>query len=84
MSSQLVDQLAGSQAELVAEQEADSSLIELFDRVVPVSEVRNTAHLGALRHFHQTPKSLLSAYCIELLGDWEDRLSWLVLAVCEV
>ncbi|CAK6971610.1 uncharacterized protein LOC128455141, partial [Scomber scombrus] len=34
----LVDQLAGSQAELVAEQKAVSSLTELFDRVVPASE----------------------------------------------
>ena len=41
--SLLVDQLAGSQAELVAEQKADSSLTELFDRVVPASEVRDTA-----------------------------------------
>ncbi|XP_053294792.1 uncharacterized protein LOC128455141 [Pleuronectes platessa] len=41
--SLLVDQSAGSQAELVAEQKADSSLMELFDQVVPASEVRDTA-----------------------------------------
>lgn len=41
--SLIVDQLLGSQTELKAEQRADSSLSELFGKVVPVSEVRNTA-----------------------------------------
>ena len=38
---------------------------------------------GALERFHQTLKSLLSAYCTELDGDWEEGLSWLMLAVRE-
>lgn len=41
--SLLLDQLAGSLSELAAEQQADPSLTELFDRVVPASEVRDTA-----------------------------------------
>lgn len=45
-----VEQLAGSQALLVAEQKADSSLTELFDRVVPASEVRNTAQCYFLQN----------------------------------
>ena len=41
--SLLVDLLAGSQLLHVAEQKADSSLTELFDRDVPASEGRDTA-----------------------------------------
>ncbi|XP_062373894.1 uncharacterized protein LOC134062039 [Sardina pilchardus] len=39
---------------------------------------------GALERFHQTLKSLLRAYCVELAGDWEEGLPWLLLAAREV
>lgn len=39
---------------------------------------------GALERFHQTLKSLLRAYCVELKRDWEDGLPWLLLAAREV
>lgn len=39
---------------------------------------------GALERFHQTLKSLLRAYCVELKGDWEEGLPWLMLAAREV
>lgn len=29
-------------------------------------------------------KSLLRAYCVELMGDWEEELPWLLLVACEV
>ena len=48
--SLLVDQLPGSRAVLAAEQKADSSLTELFDRVVPASEVWDTAHCNFLHN----------------------------------
>lgn len=38
--------------------------------------------LGALERFHQSLKSLLRAYCVEM--DWEDGLPWLLLAAREV
>ena len=39
---------------------------------------------GALERFHQTLKSLLRAYCMELGRDWEEGLPWLLLASREV
>lgn len=39
---------------------------------------------GVLEHFHQTFKALLCSYCVQLGGDREDRLSWLLLAAREV
>ena len=39
---------------------------------------------GALERFHSTLKSLLRAYCVELEGDWEEGLPWLLLAAREV
>lgn len=38
----------------------------------------------ALERFHQSLKSLLRAYCVELNRDWEDGLPWLMLAAREV
>lgn len=50
--SLFVDQLAGSLSALFAEQQADLSLKELFDRVMPAAKVRDTAqgycHLNGL------------------------------------
>ncbi|XP_048044029.1 uncharacterized protein LOC125266937 isoform X1 [Megalobrama amblycephala] len=39
---------------------------------------------GGLERFHQTLKSLLRSYCVELDCDWEDGLSWMLLAIHEV
>ena len=39
---------------------------------------------GALERFHQTLKSLLRAYCVEVGGDWEEGLPWVLLAAREV
>ncbi|KAL1251972.1 hypothetical protein QQF64_019768 [Cirrhinus molitorella] len=39
---------------------------------------------GALERFHQTLKSLLRAYFVELNRDWEEGLPWLLLAAREV
>lgn len=39
---------------------------------------------GALERFHQTLKSLLRAYCVEMGRDWEEGLPWLLLAAREV
>lgn len=35
---------------------------------------------GALERFHQTLKSLLRSYCVQLDRDWEEGLPWLMLA----
>ncbi|XP_023191398.1 uncharacterized protein LOC111608951 [Xiphophorus maculatus] len=63
----------------------------LFGQVLKqlrVKHNRSTAYhaesQGALERFHQTLKSLLRAYCIELGKDWEDGLPWLMLAAREV
>jgi len=39
---------------------------------------------GALERFHQTLKSLLRGYCVELNRDWEEGLPWLMLVAREV
>lgn len=39
---------------------------------------------GALERFHQSLKSLMHAYCVELDRDWEEGLPWLLLAAREV
>ena len=39
---------------------------------------------GALERFHQTLKSLLRTYCLELQRDWEEGLPWLLMAAREV
>lgn len=39
---------------------------------------------GVLERFHQTLKAMLRAYCVEMKGDWEEGLPWLLLAAREV
>lgn len=39
---------------------------------------------GALERFHQTLKSMLRAFCIQMNRDWEEGLPWLLLAAREV
>lgn len=39
---------------------------------------------GALESFHQTLKSMLRTYCVQMGNDWEEGLPWLVLAAREV
>lgn len=39
---------------------------------------------GALERFHQTLKSLLRSYCMEMGGDWEEGLPWMQTAAQEV
>lgn len=39
---------------------------------------------GALERFHQTLKSLLRAYCMEMRSDWEEGLPWLLMSAREV
>ncbi|KAL2103158.1 hypothetical protein ACEWY4_000026 [Coilia grayii] len=48
------------------------------------SSPRHPQSQGVLERFHQTYKSMLRAYCVELGRDWEDGLPWLLLAVREV
>ena len=39
---------------------------------------------GALERFHQSLKSQLRSYCVQMDRDWEDGLTWLLLAAREV
>ena len=39
---------------------------------------------GALERYHQTFKTMLRAYCLEVGGDWEDAVPWLLFASREV
>ncbi len=48
------------------------------------SSVYHPQSQGAIEWFHQTLKSLLRAYCVELNRDWEEGLPWLLLAAREV
>ena len=57
-------------------------------RLLRVKHNRSTAYhpqsQGALERFHQSLKSLLRAYCVELARDWEDGLPWLLMAARQV
>ncbi|XP_063061560.1 uncharacterized protein LOC134454470 isoform X2 [Engraulis encrasicolus] len=48
------------------------------------SSARHPQSQGVLERFHQTYKSMLRSYCVELGGDWEEGLPWLLLAIREV
>ncbi len=48
------------------------------------STVYHVQSQGALERFHQSLKSLLRAYCVQLDRDWEEGLPWMMLAVREV
>lgn len=45
-----------------------------------LASVHHPQSQGALERFHQTLKSLLRAYCVQLDRDWEEGLPWLLLA----
>ena len=49
-----------------------------------ISSAYHPQSQGALERFHQTLKSLLRSYCVELGSDWEEGLPWLLLAIREV
>ena len=49
-----------------------------------ISSAYHPQSQGALERFHQTLKSLLRSFCVELSGDWEEGLPWLLLAIREV
>ncbi|KAJ8245059.1 hypothetical protein COCON_G00236180 [Conger conger] len=49
-----------------------------------VSSAYHPQSQGVLERFHQTLKSLLRSYCVELGRDWEEGLPWLLLAIREV
>ena len=49
-----------------------------------ISSAYHPQSQGALERFHQTLKSLLRPYCVELWSVWEEGLPWLLLAIREV
>ncbi|KAI7800925.1 hypothetical protein IRJ41_015687 [Triplophysa rosa] len=49
-----------------------------------ISSAYHPQSQGALERFHQTLKSLLRSYCVELDSDWEEGLPWMLLAIREV
>lgn len=63
----------------------------LFSQVLKQRRVRHNQasayhaqSQGALERFHQTLKSMLRRYCVELQQDWEQGLPWLLLAARQV
>ena len=56
-------------------------------RVLGVKHNRSTPYhaesQGVLERFHQTLKSLLRAFCVELDRDWEEGVPWLLMAARE-
>lgn len=63
---------------------AFSQILRLFRIRHNKSSARHPQSQGVLERFHQTYKSMLRAYCVELGCEWEDGLPWLLLAVREV
>lgn len=49
-----------------------------------ISSAYHPQSQGAFEHFHQTLKSLLHSYCVELGSDWEEGLLWLLLTVKKI
>lgn len=49
-----------------------------------ISSAYHPQSQGVLERFHQTLKSLLRSYCVELDCDWEEGLPWMLLAIREV
>ncbi len=49
-----------------------------------ISSAYHPQSQGVLERFHQTLKSLLRSYCVELDADWEEGLPWMLLAIREV
>ncbi len=49
-----------------------------------ISSAYHPQSQGGLERFHQTLKSLLRSYCVELDCDWEEGLPWMLLAIREV
>lgn len=63
----------------------------LFDQVLQQLRIRHNfssayhaQSQGALERFHQTLKSMLRAFCVQMKEDWEEALPWLLLAAREV
>lgn len=49
-----------------------------------ISRAYHPQNQGALERSHQTLKSMLRSFCVELHSDWEEGLPWLLLAIREV
>lgn len=49
-----------------------------------ISSAYHPQSQGVLERFHQTLKSLLRSYCVELDCEWEEGLPWMLLAIREV
>ena len=65
--------------------------LHLFAQVLKLLRIRHNQasayhaqSQGALERFHQTLKSLMRAYCVQMAADWEEGLPWLLLAAREV
>ena len=65
--------------------------LHLFAQVLKLLRIRHNQSSayhaqsqGALERFHQTLKSLMRAYCVQIAADWEEGLPWLLLAAREV
>lgn len=49
-----------------------------------ISSAYHPESQGALERYHQTLKSMICAYCFELVRDWEEGIPWLLFASREV
>ena len=49
-----------------------------------ISSAYHPESQGALERYHQTLKSMLRAYCLEVGTDWEDAIPWMLMASREV
>uniref|UniRef100_A0A8C1RHP2 Gypsy retrotransposon integrase-like protein 1 n=1 Tax=Cyprinus carpio TaxID=7962 RepID=A0A8C1RHP2_CYPCA len=61
-----------------------SEVLEQLHVKHQLSSAYHAQSQGSLERFHQTLKSLLRGYCVQLSKDWEEGLPWLLLAAREV
>ncbi|KAK0138160.1 Retrovirus-related Pol polyprotein from transposon 412 [Merluccius polli] len=64
---------------------------KMFSRVIKSLHIKHRTSSafhpesqGALERYHQSFKSMLRAYCLEVGGDWEEPVPWLLFASREV
>jgi len=61
-----------------------AQVLEQLNIVHNFSSAYHAQSQGVLERFHQTLKSMLRSLCVQMQGDWEEALPWMLLAAREV
>lgn len=61
-----------------------AQVLEQLNIVHNLASAYHAQSQGVLERFHQTLKSMLRSLCVQMQGDWEEALPWMLLAAREV